>query len=683
VALTTGNDCYIWGGVLSPNGKVLVWQDARKRLRSLRLDDPARTIRQLDASDYGEFSGLAFSPDSRWLAYVRPGWQTANRIWLYSFQAGTRTPATDAWHDAASPAFSPDGNYLYFVSARDFSPVYSRTEWNTAYANMDRLCLLLLRRTALNPLRPDYGDLRPDTTRLNTARQVQVDFEGLSDRVVVLPPPGAQYTGLLAVGKRLFYLMSKQGDTQSQLRYFDLAEQKEGTAAAQADGLALTPNATHVAYLHRKDKKIVLLTPNSGKTEPAEHKRLDYATVGKVVNLRAEWNQIYHEAWRQMRDFFYAPNLHGVNWPAMRDKYRVLLPHARHRSDVSYLIGELIGELNAGHAYVNNGQAPRPDRLKLGQLGIDTERDATTGAVQITRILHGFQDLRSPLAEPGLGVKTGHWIIAVNGRRLTPEVPDLNAALVNTAGQPTELTLATTAQGANPRTLTVVPLEDEADLRYVEWVQRNLRYVHEQTNGRVGYLHIPDMSAAGLNEFVKYFYPQLDKEALIIDDRGNGGGNVSPMIIERLRRELDMVLMSRGNRPTPSPTDQLVGPKVLLIDQYSASDGDLFAYRFKHYKLGKVVGVRSWGGTVGIRSSLPFVDGSTLHKPEFSRYDVAGKDWIIEGYGVDPDITVVNDPAREYLGYDDQLDEAIRQATRALENRKGLAPMPPYPDKTR
>jgi tricorn protease len=230
----------------------------------------------------------------------------------------------------------------------------------------------------------------------------------------------------------------------------------------------------------------------------------------------------------------------------------------------------------------------------------------------------------------------------------------------------------------------VKPLADESDLRYYAWVQDNIRKVSEATNGEVGYIHIPDMSAAGLNEFVKHFYPQLNKKALIIDDRGNGGGNVSPMIIERLSRELDMVTFSRNTRPGPSPAQMLVGPKVLLIDPYSASDGDLFPYRFKFHKLGTVIGQRSWGGTVGIRGSLPLVDGGTLSKPEFSRYDVTGKEWIIEGYGVDPDIEVVQDPHLEYKGQDQQLEKAIAVIKEQMKTRQTTLPPVPaqFPNKS-
>jgi tricorn protease len=256
---------------------------------------------------------------------------------------------------------------------------------------------------------------------------------------------------------------------------------------------------------------------------------------------------------------------------------------------------------------------------------------------------------------------------------------------VGKAGINVELSINSKPDAAGARTVLVKPLSSEADLRYYSWVQDNIRKVSEATNGQVGYLHVPDMGPEGLNEFVKHFYPQLNKKALIIDDRGNGGGNVSPMLIERLRREVDMVTFSRNTKPEPSPEQMMTGPKVLLIDQYSASDGDLFPYRFKFHKLGTVIGQRSWGGTVGIRGSLPLVDGGTLSKPEFSRYDVTGKEWIIEGYGIDPHIEVIQDPHLEFKGKDIQLEKAIEVILQQMKEKPGtIAPMPAkFPDKSK
>ena len=368
---------------------------------------------------------------------------------------------------------------------------------------------------------------------------------------------------------------------------------------------------------------------------------------------------------------------------AIKKKYEVLLPYVNHRIDLTYFIGEMIGELNTGHAYTGGGDRPALTRISMGLLGAEMTRDVS-GYYRITKILDGEnwnKNNRSPLTEIGVNAKVGDFIVAVNGVS-TNGMNDIYESLVNNADKQLELSLNTKASEEGARKTIVVPVNSEASLYYYNWVQKNIKLVSDSTNNEVGYLHIPNMGVEGLNEFVKHFYPQLKKKALIVDDRGNGGGNVSPMITERLNRELAMVVVSRNTSPRQDPNDMVVGPKVLLIDQYSASDGDIFPYRFKKYKMGKVIGHRSWGGVVGIRGSLPFVDGGYLNKPEFSRYDTEGKEWIMEGYGVDPDITVDQDPYLDFMGTDLQLLRAIEEIKIELKSvGKELAPMPRYPKK--
>ncbi len=404
-----------------------------------------------------------------------------------------------------------------------------------------------------------------------------------------------------------------------------------------------------------------------------------------LVDLKAEWAQIYHESWRQMKYFLYAPNMQGVSWDNVQKKYEPLLPYVNNRNDLNYVIGEMISEISIGHSYVGGGDKPQPVRIKMGLLGAKIIRDES-GYYKISRILKGENwttDTRSPLTEVGVDAKEGDFILAINGKS-TKTMNDFNEAMVNKAGVQVELTLNSTASEAGARKVIVVPCDTEAGLYYYNWVQNNIKKVSEATNGEVGYIHIPDMSAEGLNEFVKHFYPQLSKRALIIDDRGNGGGNVSPMIIERLNREMTMIGMARNTEAAPGRLEMQWGPKCILIDNYSASDGDLFPYQFKKLKIGKAIGKRTWGGVVGIRGSLPFIDGGQLMRPEFASYDTEGKSWIIEGYGVDPDIEVDNDPAKEYAGEDQQLNRAVDQMKEELKSwPKELPGIPPFPDKTK
>ncbi|MFZ0472632.1 MAG: S41 family peptidase, partial [Bacteroidales bacterium] len=363
-----------------------------------------------------------------------------------------------------------------------------------------------------------------------------------------------------------------------------------------------------------------------------------------------------------------------------------LLPYVRHRDDLTYVIGEMIAELSIGHAYVLSGDKPKAERISTGLLGAKLGRHPS-GYYQVDKILEGAnwsKELRSPLTEIGVNILEGDYIIAVNGKP-TSEMTDIYESLVGFADTQVELTVNSKPDFAGSRKTIVVPLANESKLYYYEWVQNNIRKVFEATGGQVGYIHIPDMGREGLNEFISHFYPQIMKKGLIIDDRGNGGGNVSPMIIERLSREMVMTEIARNqSQGTPDPPGTFAGPKVVLIDNYSASDGDLFPYRFKEMKLGKVIGVRTWGGVVGIRGSLPLVDGGQLFKPEFARYSADGKGWPIEGHGVDPDIVIDNDPAKEYLGEDAQLNKAIEVILDEMKNYPGyVKPVPPYPVKNK
>ena len=332
---------------------------------------------------------------------------------------------------------------------------------------------------------------------------------------------------------------------------------------------------------------------------------------------------------------------------------------------------------------MGDGDRLKPERIKLGLLGAQIHRDKS-GYFQIDKILKGEnwnEKTRSPLTEVGIDVKEGDYIIAIDGQS-TKDMKDMYQALVGKANTPVLLSINGSASEKGSRDIVVKPIADENGLYYYNMVQDNIEKVSKATNGQVGYIHIPDMGVDGLNEFAKYFYPQLDKKALIIDDRGNGGGNVSPMIIERLRRELSLYDMMRNCEPETKPTKMMLGPKVLLFNKYSASDGDLFPYQFKKHKIGTTIGTRSWGGVVGIRGSLPFIDGGTLTRPEFAPFDENGN-WVIEGYGVDPDIVIDNDPAREFEGIDDQLNKAIEVILEQLKDYPEIPAVPAFPDKSK
>jgi len=410
------------------------------------------------------------------------------------------------------------------------------------------------------------------------------------------------------------------------------------------------------------------------------------ANLEKPVNLSdmkittdytAEWTQIFNEAWRAFRDGFYVENMHGVDWKAMKEKYAVLLPHVKNRLDLNYVIGEMISELNCGHSYISTGEMDRPERIGTGLLGAEVSRDKS-GFFRLGKIYKGetwSRSLRSPLTEPGIEAKSGDFIVAIDGIP-TNSVKDLYSLLVGKVNVPTELSLNSSASLQGARKVVIRPISEEYSLIHYQWVKSNIEKVDKASGGKIGYIYIPDMGVEGLNEFARYFYPQLEKEGLIIDDRENGGGNVSPMILERLAREPYRMTMYRGTTRTGTIPDAVqVGPKVCLINKYSASDGDLFPWGFRALGLGKLIGTRTWGGIVGISGSLPFIDGTDIRVPFFTSYSMDGE-WIIENHGVDPDIQIDNDPIKEWNGEDQQLDRAIEEVMKELKDRK---PVPKTP----
>ena len=689
--ITKGADTYYYSLVWSPDGKKILFNDKKLRLRY--VDVATGKITEVAQSGVWEYSQFNWSPDSKWIVYVEPQKTGMNQVMIYEVATGKKIEVTNTWYESYSPSFSPDGKYLLLVSDRDFNPVYSQTEWNHAYTNMAKVYLVILSSKTPNPLGPEndeIGSTEPSSSKetketsneKSTSKEsvsVEIDPDNIQQRIVALPIQPSNYWNPNMVDKQIYYMKKGELEEKATLMMYDLEKRKEVVITA-ADDYEISRNGKKMLIV-KEGKYYVIDLP---KDEVKLEKPVSLENVKCIVDRQAEWRQIYYEAWRQMRDFFYVPNMHGVDWEKIRDKYAVLLPYVNNRHDLNYIIGEMIAELNVGHAYIGGGDTPKPKRIPMGLLGADVIKDPS-GYFKVTNILKGenwSERLRSPLTEIGVEVKPGEFILSIDGVS-TKDVNNIYELLIGKADKLVEMWVNSTPSMTGARKVFVRPLSSEADLIYYNWVQKNIAYVDKKTNGQVGYIHIPDMGVEGLNEFAKYFYPQLNKKALIIDDRGNGGGNVSPMIMERLMRIPTRANMARNvTVPGQTPTKLMLGPKVLLINQYSASDGDLFPYAFKKHKLGKVIGVRSWGGVVGIRGSLYFVDGTTLNKPEFASYDIDESKWIIEGWGVDPDIVVDNDPYEEFMGKDAQLDKAIEVILEELKNYKPIPPIPEAPDKS-
>jgi tricorn protease len=685
--LTTGSDTYKYELKWSPDSKKIAWTDRRQRLQY--LDVATKKVTLVNHALAFEIRDFAWSPDSKWITFTRPEEEFMTKVFVYSLEQDKSTAITDPWFAAGGPRFSSDGKYLFFVSARDFSPTYGNTEFNHVYLDMQKLYFVTLAKATENPFKPKQDEVggstptpkaeakgaEPKKAEPKTPSAMEVDLDGIKDRVLAVPGPAANYFGVETAGGLVYYMRATRGQLPGFFAY-DLGSQKE-MPLGNVSGFDISSDGKKMIVLRGGNYGIIDL-PRA----PFEFKAIDLSGLEVRLDKQAEWNQIFNECWRQMRDFFYDPGLHGVDWVGVRKKYAALVPYVRHRYDLTYIIGEMIGELNCGHTYVGGGDAPSVPRIPMGLLGAKLSRDPQSKFFKIDKILPGENwspGLRSPLTEVGVDVKEGDYIVKVDGKP-TNEVNNIYELLINTAGK--QVTLSTNKEPKldGAKTSVVVPTNDESELYYHEWVEGNIKKVSDATAGRVGYLHVPDMQQKGLNEFVKHYYPQVRKKGLIIDVRGNGGGNVSPMLIERLRREAAMIGVARNAAPTVDPGGTLMGPMVCLMSEFSASDGDLFPYRFRHYKLGPLIGKRSWGGVVGIRGTLPLLDGGVLNKPEFSRVDVAGKEWIIEGHGVDPDIVVDNDPALEFAGTDQQLNKGIQVMLEKLKTEeKNIPAIPPYP----
>jgi tricorn protease len=683
--VTKGAETYKYQLYWSPDSKKLLWADRKLRLRYVEVG--SGIITEVDKSDILELRQYSWSPDSKWITYTKPEPDVMNRIYIYSLDSKKTIPVTEGWYSADNATFSSDGKYMLFTSSRDFNPIYSRTEWNHAYRDMSKVYLLTLQKETESPFKPvndevsvsKTKDSEEDKKKNGDGVTVNIDFEGISDRIVNLPIKASSYSALASVGNNIYYNRRGASDEKTLLLTYSLKDEKE-TELGNINGYEISYDQKKM-LVNQNGKYAIIDLP---KSKIKIDKPLDLSSMETMVDRKAEWTQIFEESWRQMREFFYVPNMHGVDWAANKDAYKPMVSHVNHRADLTYVIGEMISELNVGHAYVGGGDMPKPRRIKMGLLGAELKKDAKSGFYQITKILNGQNwdsKLRSPLTEIGVAASEGDYIIAINGQS-TKNINNIYQTLINTAGKQVTLKLNDSPKDKGSREVIVIPTADESKLYHFEWVQNNIKKVNEVTDGKVGYIHIPDMGREGLNEFVKYFYPQIRKKALIVDVRGNGGGNVSPMIIERLRREIAMITFARNSQPSPNPGALIYGPLVCLADEFSASDGDLFTYRFKKHKLGKVVGKRTWGGVVGIRGSLPLLDGGTLQKPEFSRYDLEGKQYVIEGIGVEPDIFVDNDPAKEFAGIDQQLNKAIEVILEELKTKeKSVPPLPPYPEK--
>ncbi len=665
--LTKGDKTYKNYLIWAPDSKSIFYTTETKCLYNVDLQGGRKMLYKGDESGA---MGISISPDGKWIAFSASGKNKVSVVNLLEIATGKIYPVTDKWYDSGSAVFSADGKYLYFTSARDLKAQYAGNEWNAFYSYNNYIFVVPLSKNTPNPLLTSNDQEKAGADSKQEAPVASgIDIEGISERAVALPVAPGRYRLLNAFDDKLVY--SGRGT----LRSFNL---KNGKDNEIGKGAILDFTSDNKKVLYREGNKLSVI-PFSGALKISD--AVPVSALRTYVEYPDEWKQIFDETWRVYRDGFYVKNMHGKDWKAIHDKYAVLLPYVKHRHDLTYIIGEMISELNVGHAYVTSGEAPSPKRIKTGLLGAKFSKDKS-GYFRIEKIYGGANwstKLRSPLTEYGLNIVPGMYILAVNNYSCK-DMKDITQGLTGTAGETVELLVNDKPSGSGARRVYVKPIDSEIQLAYYEWVQGNIEKVDKMSGGEIGYIHIPDMSTAGLDEFTKLFYTQLDKKALIIDDRMNGGGNVSPIIIEKLSRIVHRMSMSRnGGSPNTVPDATHYGPKVVLVDKYSMSDGDLFPYSFQQLKLGKVIGMRTWGGIVGISGSRPYLDGQDVRTPFFTSYSVDTGDWIVENIGVVPDIEVDNNPFDEYKGIDRQLEKAVEVLKQELKSYKPLPGVPKDP----
>jgi tricorn protease len=698
IRITRDGHCYRFAPVWSPDSKKLLFAD--KDLKLYYLDIEEKQVILVDSTKNWEIKRYSWSPDSRWIAYAKPAKNHMSSIFLYSLDQKSIFRVTDDFTDDTDPVFDREGKFLYFLSQRDFNAALGEFEPSFTYNQMTKIYVVTLQADSLSPFAPESDEAESPEERWEKKKgerkkweeekpeaieQMLIDIEGIGERVMAFPIDPGEISGLRAAKQKIFYLSfprwtltGRKPGPQGKLHLYDLEKREDHILLSPVDGYALSADESKIIYKSGKQYGIVDAKPGGAKVGDGALK-LDQMEMR--LDRREEWAQIFGEVWRRQRDFFYAPNMHGVDWDLLRDRYGELLPFVAHRTDLNYILGEMISELCCSHTYLAGGEGTSIDVVKTGLLGIDWEPDKVSGFYRIKKIYPGKnwrENLRSPLTEPGVEVKEGEYIVAVNGKTLkSPTNP--YSLFENTVGKTVMLKVNSKPSLKDAREVTVKPIGSEYRLRYRYWVESNRRKVEEATNGKVGYIFIPDMGGGGLNEFAESFFPQIRKQGLIVDVRYNGGGFVSEMILERLRRKVVGMGCSRNAADYPHPGGTLYGHMVCIANQYSASDGDNFPYYFREYGLGPVIGRRTWGGVVGIRGFPPLLGGGYVTAPEFAPFSMEGE-WIMENYGVDPDIEVDNLPNQVISGRDPQLEKAIEVIVRKLEeDPRELPERPPYP----
>ncbi|HXF43754.1 MAG TPA: S41 family peptidase [Pyrinomonadaceae bacterium] len=713
IQVTTGSRAQKYEPRWSPDNSKIAFSDKDGRLYVVTL--ATKQVQMIVDAANGLIMDYEWSPKGKFIAFSMQNPLGLSSVYIWSAETSKVQRITPEMFSANSPVWDTNGDYLYFIGTHEFAPQISQSEFNYATNRMNMIYAVTLSSDGKNPFPfesdevstadqaqsgasqpaaspqpsgnvPANGSAPPGQAG-KTEKAEKIDFEGIERRVTRVPLGADNYVGLAAAKGSLLYIVQppfyygRPAESQSSLRVFSLKDRKEAVLQSPASGYTVSADGTKLMVASPGGQYFIMEANLNGERTK---KQISTAGMVAIIDPVQEWNQIFNEVWRRYRDWFYVENMHGFNWEQIREEYKKWLVYVAHRSDLNYVISEMCSELTVQHAYIDGGDFNLPPRVRVALVGARFEADKASGRYRISKIFAGQQEeeiYRSPMSEVGVKANVGDYLLQVNGEEVKTD-RDVYAYFRGIADSPVTLTLNSSPTLEGARKVTIRPVTNETDLIYMDWVEANRRRVDQLSNGRVGYLHIPDMGAAGIREFIKWYYPQLKKEGLIVDVRANGGGNVSRMIIERLRRKVLGINYSRTNQDgTTYPDGTFMGPMVAILNENSASDGDIFPYMFRAAGIGPLIGKRSWGGVVGITNRGNLIDGGVVNVPEFALANPQGQ-YIIEGHGVDPDIEVDNDPKSVIAGRDPQLERAVEEVMKKLTQPVKLPKKPAEPVKT-
>jgi len=714
--VTTDGGVYRYGPIWSPDSKKLLYWDKLHQLWFVSLDDKKPVL--VDKSEYGDINDGSWSPDSLWLTYSKPHRRGSSDVFLFSLGRKKITKVSAGFYSDNNPVFDDNGKYLYFISTRYFYPSVGQLDQRFNYYSTDGVFAVTLKADEASPFKPqsdeekaadekkddkkaadaksgekkseeqkdEKKDEKKEEKKPEPVKPIQIDLEGIGSRVAPAPISAGILGGLAARKDKFFYISTPQEARQfgtpdrgskNVLHVYDVTKREDKVLLDGIDGYDLDKEGKKVIYKAGPVYGIAEATPGKAKVGDG---KLNLTELQVKIDPREEWREVFHEAWRVERDFYWDPNMTGHNWKKIGERYEALLPWVAHRSDLNYIIGEMIAELSTSHTYVGGGDQPTKPHVSVGMLGADFEPDGNY--FRISKIYPGenwSDPTRSPLTEPGLKVKAGDYLIAVDGQEARSN-QDVYSYFQDLAGKLVTLKINSKSTPEGAWEITVKPTAGEAGPRYLDWMDENRRKVAEATGGRIGYMHVPDTSFPGITAFDKQFTAQLDKDGIIVDERYNSGGQIPDFYTEKLRRELLSAIAPREGKDTPWPPVAIYGPKVMIVNELAGSGGDAFPWFFHRQKIGPIVGTRTWGGLVGISRSVPLHDGGNVTAPEFAFWSTDnGGEWIVENHGVDPDFVVSQRPDLVVAGHDPQLEKAIELAKEALKSYKGLPARPKYP----